>query len=73
MLVYGSLAFRGMVFLGYDNGFQPSLTFLHIPWCVGILFHFLSFGIVGWISETREKLVSRLIHKGLRIPGLVLA
>jgi len=32
MLVYGSLAFGGMVLSGYDSGFQPSLAFLWMPW-----------------------------------------
>ena len=30
MLVYGSLVVRGMVLMGYDIGFQPSLAFFQI-------------------------------------------
>ena len=36
MLVYGSLDISGMVFSGYDNGFQPSLAFFRMPWYVGM-------------------------------------
>ena len=39
MLVYGSLAIGGMVFPSYDSGFQPSLTFIRMPWYVGMFIY----------------------------------
>ena len=68
MLVYGSLVFGGMVFPGYDNGFQRSLAFFQMPWCVGMLISVLSFGIAEWISESGVEVVSRFIPKGLGMP-----
>jgi hypothetical protein len=68
MLVYGSLVVGGMVLSGYDSGFQPSLAFFWMPWCVGMLFLVLSFGLPGWISESGVEVVSRFIPKGLGIP-----
>ena len=68
MSVYGSLAVGGMVFPGYDSGFQPSLAFFKIPWCVGMLISVLSFGILRWISKSEAEVVSRFIPKGLGIP-----
>lgn len=38
MLVYGSLVVGGMVFPGYDSGFQPSLAGFLMPWCWDIFF-----------------------------------
>jgi len=43
MLVYGSLAISGMVLLGYDSGFQPSLAFFWMSWYFGMLILVLSF------------------------------
>jgi len=42
MLVYDSLSASGMVLLGYDNGFQPSLAFFRMPWCWDVYFSFLA-------------------------------
>jgi len=46
MLVYGSLVVGGMVFPGYDSGFQPSLTSSWMPWYVGMFILVLSFGLL---------------------------
>jgi len=67
-LVYGSLVVGGMVFPGCDSGFQPSLAFSWMPWCVGMLISVLSFAIAKWILEYKAEVVSRFIHKGLGIP-----
>jgi len=43
MLVSGSPTISGMVFLGYDNGFQPSLAlFLDAMVCWDVCFGFLN-------------------------------
>ena len=68
MLVYDSLVLGGMVLPGYDSGFHHKLSFFRIPWCVGMLISILSFGIFGWILESRVNVVSRFIPKGLGIP-----
>ena len=54
MFVYGSLVVSGMVLPSYDNGFQPRLAILGMPWYVGIFILVLSFGLsdgfqnLGW-------------------------
>lgn len=48
MLVYGSLALGGMGFTGYDNDFQPSLSFSRCHGILGCLSHF--WASVCWIN-----------------------
>jgi len=71
--MYSSLAIGGMVFPGYDSGFQPSLAFFQMAWCVWMLISVLSFGIARWISEYWVEVVSRFIPKGLGTPQPVFA
>ncbi len=68
MLVYGYLVVGGMVLLGYDSVFQPSLAFFRMPWYVGMFIQFWNFGISRWILESRAEVVSWFIPKGPGIP-----
>ena len=68
MLVYGSLTLGGMVFLGYDNGFHPSLAFFQMPWYVGMFISFFELWFFVWILKSGEEVVSSSIPKGLGIP-----
>jgi len=49
MLVYGSLVVSGMILLGYDNGFQPSLDFFGMASYVGMFISVFELWFVGWI------------------------
>jgi len=66
-MVYGSLAFRGMVLSGYDSGFQPSLAFFQMSWYVVMFISVFKLLFVEWILESRIEVISRFIPKGLGI------
>jgi len=53
--VYGSLVVGGMVFPGYNSGFQPNLVFFWMPWCVGMLILVLSFGIADGFQNPGQR------------------
>jgi len=54
MLVYGSLDVGGMVFAGYDNGFQPTLPFSRCHG-VGMFILVLSLGLSDGFQNPEQR------------------